>query len=170
MLGVVDEAIICSSFSKNFGLYNERVGAMTVVAASPEAAEAVLSQVKIAIRRNYSNPPAHGGSIVATIFADPALTHQWHEELAAMRTRINAMRAALQQGLDRRGVQLSPEGNAFIGRQRGMFTMTGLTREQVQRLRDEHAIYIVGSGRINVAGLNSANLPRLCDALAQVTA
>ena len=168
LLDVVDEAVICSSFSKNFGLYNERVGAMTVVAASSDAADAVLSQVKTVIRRNYSNPPAHGGSIIATIFADESLTQAWHHELAAMRERINTMRAALTRGLDGRGVQLSPEGNAFIERQRGMFTMTGLTRLQVQQLRDRHAIYVVGSGRINVAGLTPANLPRLCDALAAV--
>ena len=169
LLGVCDEALICSSYSKNFGLYRERVGALTVVGASPEQTAAVQSQVKTAIRRNYSNPPAHGGLVVERILDDAGLTRQWLEELTHMRERINGQRAALRQALDSRGVQLNAAGNGFIEQQNGMFTMSGLTKDQVAALKADHAIYIVGSGRINVAGITPANLDRLCDAIAAVT-
>ncbi len=163
------ETILCSSFSKNFGLYNERVGALTVVAASEQEAQAVLSQVKSLIRANYSNPPVHGSSIVTTILGDAALRGQWQQELTQMRERIHAMRRLFAAELDARGVRLSAAGNGFIAGQKGMFSFSGLDRQQVDRLRDEHAIYIVGSGRLNVAGMTESNMPRLCDAIAAVT-
>lgn len=164
------ELLVCSSFSKNFGLYRDRVGAMTVVAADASAGAAAQSLVKQAIRRNYSNPPAHGALVVQTVLQDESLSAEWVEELAGMRERINGMRSALQAGLDQRGVALSPEGNGFIARQRGMFTLTGLSRDQVNLLREEHAIYAVGDGRINVAGVLPGNVDTLCDAIAAVVA
>lgn len=170
VLGICDEMLICSSYSKNFGLYRERVGALTVVGASAEQTAIVQSQVKVAVRRNYSSPPAHGGLVVEHILDDASLTKQWIEELAQMRGRINAMRSALKQGLDKRGVRLSARGNGFIESQRGMFTMSGLTKDQVGKLKADHAIYIVGSGRINVAGIDASNLDKLCDAIAAVVA
>ncbi|MEM6507403.1 MAG: amino acid aminotransferase [Planctomycetota bacterium] len=168
VLTVCDEVLVCSSYSKNFGLYRERVGALTVVAHDPSHAAAVQSQIKSAIRRNYSNPPAHGALVVEHILSDEALTQQWLDELAQMRGRINGMRTALRQALDNRGVQLNADGNGFIEQQNGMFTMSGLTKEQVGQLKAEHAIYIVGSGRINVAGITPANINKLCDAIAAV--
>lgn len=162
------ELLICSSFSKNFGLYNERVGALTVVASDDAQAAAVQSHVKIAVRTNYSNPPAHGGQIVRTILGDATLTGQWRGELDAMRQRIHTVRGLFCDKLNQRGVRLSPDGNDFVARQRGMFSFTGLTKDEVQKLRDEHAIYIVGSGRINVAGLAQRNIDAVCDAIAAV--
>ena len=163
-----DEVLICSSFSKNFGLYCDRVGALTVVTHNADTTAAVHSQVKAAIRRVYSNPPAHGSAIVATILDDPALTEQWQAELATMRDRINDMRKLFAAKLDERGVQLSPDGNAFITRQNGMFSFSGLSKDRVAKLRDDHSIYIVGSGRINVAGITADNVDTLCDAIAKV--
>jgi aspartate/tyrosine/aromatic aminotransferase len=162
------DLLVCSSFSKNFGLYRDRVGALTVVAQTAELARSVTSHLKVAIRRNYSNPPAHGSEIVTTILADDDLTAQWQNELAGMRKRIHAMREAFAAGLDQRGVKLTPEGNGFIARQEGMFSLTGLTREHVTALRERHSIYAVGSGRVNVAGMTADNVPRLCDAIADV--
>jgi len=164
----VDELLICSSFSKNFGLYQDRVGALTVVAATPEAAGNVQSQVKKVVRRNYSNPPAHGAWVVSTILGDETLTAQWLNELATMRDRINAIRSDFAAGLDQRGVKLSPAGNGFIAQQRGMFSYSGLSKEQVASLRDDHSVYVVGDGRINVAGITPTNLDALCDAIAAV--
>ncbi|MEM6458406.1 MAG: aminotransferase class I/II-fold pyridoxal phosphate-dependent enzyme, partial [Planctomycetota bacterium] len=164
-----DNFLVCSSFSKNFGLYRDRCGALTVVAATPEVADAVQSQVKAVVRRNYSNPPAHGPEVVTTVLDDPELRGQWEAELAAMRDRIHAMRHAFAAGLDERGVNLSATGNDFVVHQRGMFTMSGLTTKQVATLRQTYSIYVVGSGRINVAGMTADNLPRLCDAIAEVT-
>lgn len=168
VLGVCEEVLVCSSYSKNFGLYRERVGALTVVASTPGVAGAVQSQVKSVVRRNYSNPPAHGGLVVEHILSEESLTQQWIDELAQMRSRVNSMRSALRQGLDQRGVSLNPEGNGFIEQQRGMFTMSGLTKEQVDKLKSDFAIYIVGSGRINVAGITPGNVDALCDAVASV--
>ncbi|MEO0515155.1 MAG: amino acid aminotransferase [Planctomycetota bacterium] len=163
-----EELLVCSSFSKNFGLYRERVGAFTAVAADAATADAVFSQVKAVIRRNYSNPPAHGSEVVSIILTDEKLRVQWEAELAAMRDRIHEMRSAFKAGLDERGLQLTPQGNGFVTQQNGMFTMSGLSKDQVAKLREEHAIYIVGSGRINVAGMTPTNLPVLCDAIAVV--
>ena len=168
VLEICDEALICSSYSKNFGLYRERVGALTVVGATAEQATIVQSQIKVAVRRNYSNPPAHGGLVVEHILEDASLTSQWLDELAQMRGRVNGMRTALRTALDSRGVQLNPKGNGFIEQQNGMFTMSGLTQPQVAKLKADHAIYIVGSGRINVAGITPSNIDKLCDAIAAV--
>ncbi len=164
----VPELVICSSYSKNFGLYNERIGALTVVAESAGAARAVLSQVKQTIRANYSNPPAHGALVVATILADPELRRTWGEELAGMRARIRGVRRLLAAGLDERGVQLSASGNGFIVAQNGMFSFSRLDKAQVAALRESFSIYAVGSGRINVAGITEGNLDRICDAVAAV--
>jgi aspartate/tyrosine/aromatic aminotransferase len=168
LLGKCSEMIVVSSFSKNFGLYNERTGALTVVAADAGAAEKVLSQVKIAIRTNYSNPPAHGGLIVTTILTDPALRVQWENEVKEMRQRIHKMRELFVKSLNDRGVKLSPAGNDFITRQNGMFSFSNLNKDQVKALKEKFAIYIVGSGRINVAGMTEANMGPLCDAIAAV--
>jgi len=159
------ELLVASSFSKNFGLYNERVGALTLVAPDPDAAARCFSQLKTSVRTNYSNPPSHGGAIVTTIFADPALHAQWKSEVAAMRDRINGMRSAFVEGLEKCGVE---RDFSFITRQRGMFSFSGLNKAQVERLKEEFAIYIVGSGRINVAAITPDNLDALCKALAAV--
>ncbi len=159
------ELIVCSSFSKNFGLYCERVGALTLVAADSQTAEVALSQLKICVRRNYSNPPFHGGGIVTTVLQDPELRAQWEQEVAGMRNRINRMRELFA---DTMAQKTSARDFSFIKNQRGMFSMSGLTPEQVDELREKHAIYIVRSGRINVAGMTEENMERLCDAIASV--
>lgn len=159
------ELIVCGSFSKNFGLYRERVGAVTLVAADADRCATVQSQAKRVIRSNYSNPPAHGAALVTTILEDEALTDQWRGEVAQMRDRINGMRSLLVEKLAEHG---AAGDYAFIERQRGMFSFSGLTKDQVAKLRAEHSIYIVGSGRINVAGITPANVDRLCAAIAAV--
>jgi aspartate/tyrosine/aromatic aminotransferase len=159
------ELIVCSSYSKNFGLYCERVGALTIVARNKSSADAVQSQVKAVVRANYSNPPAHGAELVTTVLGDAALRQQWEGEVAQMRGRINGMRALFVKTLAAKGV---PGDFSFITRQRGMFSFSGLTPEQVQVLKEKYAIYIVGSGRINVAGITEHNVGRLCEAIAEV--
>jgi aspartate/tyrosine/aromatic aminotransferase len=159
------DALIASSFSKNFGLYNERVGALSLVSATPGAAQASLSHIKTCIRANYSNPPAHGAMIVTTVLGSPELSAQWAAELDGMRARIHEMRHCFVAGLVAAGV---PRDFSFIERQHGMFSFTGLSKEQVRRLRDEYSIYIIDSGRVNVAGMTESNVPRLCEAIAQV--
>ncbi len=159
------EAFICGSFSKNFALYNERTGSVTAVAANERAAEVVMSQVKYTIRSIYSSPPAHGGIIVSTILNDPILRKQWEGELKQMRDRINDMRQLLAETLMAKGI---PGDSSFITQQKGMFSFSGLTPEQVQRLRDEHAIYIIANGRINVAAITPSNVIPICDAIAKV--
>ena len=159
------ELLVATSYSKNFGLYNERVGALTLVADSAEAAEAANSHMKICVRTNYSNPPAHGGQIVAEILGDHELRSRWEKELAEMRNRINDMRHLFVETLDERG---TGRDFSFIARQRGMFSFSGLTPNQVQALRERHSVYIVGSGRINVAGMTGANMDYLCEAIADV--
>ena len=159
------ELLIASSFSKNLGLYNERVGALTVVASSKEAAEAALSHVKKCIRVNYSNPPVHGAAIVTTVLNDPELCAEWEGEVEAMRDRINRMRHLFVETLAAKGVK---RDFSFIKRQRGMFSFSGLTKEQVDTLREKYSIYIVGSGRINVAGITEANMDALCQAIAEL--
>jgi aromatic-amino-acid transaminase len=156
---------VASSFSKSFSLYGERVGALTIVTGSSDEAARVLSQLKRVIRTNYSNPPAHGGSIVAAVLGDPKLRALWEQELAEMRDRIKAMRTALVEGLKARGVKRDV---SFVLRQNGMFSYSGLTAAQVERLRDEFGIYAVASGRICVASLNSKNIDYVCDALASL--
>ena len=160
-----DELLVCSSFSKNFGLYRERVGALVAVGRDAETTTTVMSQLKKTVRTNYSNPPSHGASIVATVLNDAALTKQWHQELADMRDRINGMRDLLVERLAAAGVD---RDFGFIQKQRGMFSFSGLTKDQVDQLRDEHSIYIVGSGRINVAGISESNVDYLCQSIAKV--
>ena len=159
------ELMVSSSFSKNFGLYNERVGALTLVASSPEAARALMSQVMICIRANYSNPPAHGAAIVTEVLNDSGLRSQWEGEVKEMRNRINRMRSLFVDTLERKGVR---RDFSFISRQRGMFSFSGLNNEQVDALREEYSIYMVGSGRINVAGITAANVDYLCESIAAV--
>jgi aspartate/tyrosine/aromatic aminotransferase len=159
------ELLICSSYSKNFGLYNERIGALTLVGANADAAASAFSHVKKAIRTNYSNPPAHGGAVVTTILKDPELRAEWTAELAAMRERVRSMREIFVQTLKDKGVA---QDFSFIASQNGMFSFSGLNPEQVKALREKHAIYIVGSGRINVAGMTPDNMGPLCDAIASV--
>lgn len=159
------ELLVCSSFSKNFGLYNERVGALTVVAASESAAAKAQSHVKKCIRVNYSNPPAHGSAIVTTVLSNPELRKQWKEELEVMCARINGMRGLFVDTLKAKGVE---QDFSFITGQRGMFSFSGLTPDQVAVLRDKFSIYIVKSGRINVAGMTPANMDTLCEAIASV--
>ncbi|MFA7503369.1 MAG: amino acid aminotransferase [Burkholderiaceae bacterium] len=157
--------LVASSFSKNFSLYGERVGALSIVTADADETARVTSQVKRLIRANYSNPPTHGAALVATVLTTPALRGQWEEELAGMRERIRAMRTGLVEGLADKGVT---RDFSFVTRQRGMFSYSGLSREQVERLRDEFGIYAVGSGRICLAALNSGNLQRVVKAIAAV--
>jgi aspartate/tyrosine/aromatic aminotransferase len=159
------EVLIASSFSKNFGLYNERVGALTIVTGSQENAQTTLSHVQRCIRANYSNPPAHGASIVTTVLGDPQLRAQWETEVKEMRDRINQMRALFADCLAAKGVR---HDFAFVKRQRGMFTMTGLTPDQVDQLQAKHSIYMVRSGRINIAGMTESNMETICQAIATV--
>ncbi|MBF0279281.1 MAG: aspartate/tyrosine/aromatic aminotransferase [SAR324 cluster bacterium] len=159
------EALICGSFSKNFALYNERTGSVTAVARDQQTADVVMSQLKVVIRSIYSCPPAHGGIIVSTILNDPDLRKQWEAELKQMRDRINAMRHLLAETMTAKGI---PGDSSFITQQKGMFSFSGLTPTQVQRLRDEYSIYIIGNGRINVAAVTPSNVIPLCDAIAAV--
>ncbi len=160
------EMFVASSFSKNFGLYRERIGALTLVSADSNAAKVAQSHVMITIRTNYSNPPAHGSSIVTTVLNDPELRRQWDEEVREMRDRINGMRKLLVDTLERKGVM---RDFSFIARQRGMFSFSGLTADQVDALRDRHSIYVVKTGgRINVAGVRQENMDYLCESIADV--
>jgi aspartate/tyrosine/aromatic aminotransferase len=161
------ELLVSTSFSKTFSLYAERVGAMIVVARSADDAAAVQSHVKAVVRVNYSNPPAHGADVVRTILGDADLRPRWEAELARMRNRIKDNRRALVEALAARSI---PGDWAGIAEQRGMFALLGLTTEQVARLRDEHGVYVVGRGRINVAGFTAANLGPFADALGAVIA
>jgi aromatic-amino-acid transaminase len=159
------DLFIATSFSKSFSLYGERVGALSVVCASAEEAARVLSQLKIVIRTNYSNPPTHGAQIVATVLSTPALRAQWEDELAAMRLRIKAMRTALVDKLAAAGVK---QDFGFIAQQQGMFSYSGLNAAQMQRLRSEFGVYGVDSGRICVAALNGRNIDGVVAAIARV--
>lgn len=156
---------VASSFSKSFSLYGERVGALTVITGDKDESARVLSQLKRLIRTNYSNPPIHGGKIVSTVLNDGRLRALWEQELGAMRDRIKRMRSGFVEGLKARGIERDV---SFVLRQRGMFSYSGLTAEQVERLRTEFGIYAVSSGRICVAALNSRNLDYVCDAVAAV--
>jgi aromatic-amino-acid transaminase len=156
---------VSTSFSKSFSLYGERVGALSVVCASKDETARVLSQLKIVIRTNYSNPPTHGATVVATVLGTPALRALWEEELAGMRQRIKAMRVALVERLHSAGVK----GDlSYITAQQGMFSYSGLNAAQMQRLRSEFGIYGVDSGRICVAALNEKNLDAVAKAIAAV--
>jgi aromatic-amino-acid transaminase len=156
---------VSSSFSKSFSLYGERIGALSVVANDKDEAQRVLSQLKRVIRTNYSNPPTHGGAIVAAALTDPQARLLWEKELGEMRDRIKAMRVALHGALKR----LAPTANfENILTQRGMFSYSGLTKDQVHRLRNEFGIYAVDSGRICVASLNTKNVNYVAEAIAKV--
>ena len=156
--------LVASSFSKNFALYNERTGALTIVSPSAEESVVAMSHVKKIIRVNYSNPPAHGGLAARTVLTDEMLYGEWIEEVAGMRERIKTMRAAFVDGLKQRGVE---RDFSFIGDQRGMFSFSGLSNEVVASLQAERSIYIVKGGRINVAGLTTGNIDYVCDAIAE---
>ncbi|MBH2953300.1 aspartate/tyrosine/aromatic aminotransferase [Serratia marcescens] len=159
------ELIVASSYSKNFGLYNERVGACTLVAADAETADRAFSQVKAAIRANYPNPPSHGAAVVATILGNDALRAMWEQELTDMRQRIHRMRQLFVNTLQEKGAQ---QDFSFIIQQNGMFSFSGLTKEQVLRLREEFGVYAVNSGRVNVAGMTPDNMAPLCEAIVAV--
>ncbi|MHC5136785.1 MAG: amino acid aminotransferase [Planctomycetota bacterium] len=161
----VDEVVVCSSFSKNFGLYKERVGAITLKGASADDVNKAFSNLKIIIRRLYSNPPSHGGAIVTTIMNDAALRAEWEKEVAQVRGRIAEMRQLFVDTLKAKGVT---QDFSFLTGQCGMFSFSGLNPDQVKTLKEKHSIYIVGSGRINVAGMTQANMDPLCTAVAEV--
>ena len=156
---------VSNSFSKSFSLYGERVGALSVIAASSEEAARVLSQLKRLVRTNYSNPPTHGGKIVASVLTTPELLSMWQQELGHMRNRILTIREQLVEK-----VQARAPGAAlgFVGKQRGMFSYSGLSKEAVGRLRQEYSIYALDSGRICVAAINSRNIGYVADAIARV--
>lgn len=156
---------VASSFSKSFSLYGERVGALSVVTASKDESARVMSQLKRVIRTNYSNPPTHGGAVVAAILASPELRQMWEEDLAGMRDRIRVMRLSLVEKLKARGVV---QDFSFIIKQRGMFSYTGLSAAQVARMQSEFGIYAVSTGRICLAALNTRNIDNVADAIAAV--
>jgi len=156
---------VSTSFSKSFSLYGERVGALSVLCKDKDEAARVLSQLKIAIRTNYSNPPIHGGAVVAAVLNDPARRAVWEEELAEMRVRIKAMRQKLVDGLKAAGVK---KDMSFITSQIGMFSYSGLTKDQMVRLREEFGVYGTDSGRMCVAALNSKNIDYVCQSIANV--
>ena len=159
------DVFVATSFSKSFSLYGERVGALSVVCATKEEAAKVLSQLKIMVRTNYSNPPIHGAAIVAQVLGTPELRALWEKELGEMRTRIKAMRSKLVEGLKAAGVK---QDMSFITEQIGMFSYSGLSKEQMQRLRSEFGVYGTDTGRMCVAALNSKNVDYVCQAIAKV--
>jgi aromatic-amino-acid transaminase len=156
---------VSTSFSKSFSLYGERVGALSVVGSNKEETDRVLSQLKIAIRTNYSNPPIHGGAIVAAVLGNPELRAQWEQELGEMRVRIKDMRQQLVEGLKAAGVS---KDMSFITTQIGMFSYSGLSKDQMVRLRSEFGVYGTDTGRMCVAALNRQNIDYVCKAIAQV--
>ena len=156
---------VSTSFSKSFSLYGERVGALSVLCRDKEEAGRVLSQLKIMIRTNYSNPPTHGAAVVAAVLGNPALRAQWEQELGAMRERIKTMRQKLVEGLRAAGVQ---QDMGFITQQIGMFSYSGLSKDQMVRLRDEFGVYGTDTGRMCVAALNSKNIDYVCACIAKV--
>ena len=159
------EVLICSSFSKNFSLYGERVGAITVVGENAAAANTAMTHVKACIRANYSNPPRHGAAVVAEVLGNADLRAEWEQELAEMRERIHHLRSAFVKGM----ASVAPDHDfSFIEQQRGMFSNSGLSPLQVDQLRKDFGIYIVGNGRINVAGMSDSNLPHLCECIGKV--
>lgn len=159
------DVFVSTSFSKSFSLYGERVGALSVVTRSKDEAARVLSQLKIVIRTNYSNPPTHGGAIVAAVLTNPELRALWEKELAEMRVRIKQMRQKLVDGLKAAGVQ---QDMSFITTQIGMFSYSGLSKDQMVRLRSEFGVYGTDTGRMCVAALNSRNIDYVCKAIAAV--
>jgi len=159
------ELLVASSFSKNFGIYNERTGAFTVVAKTADVANTVFSQLKSIIRVIYSNPPAHGGAVVTIILTDDALRAEWEAEVDAMRDRVHAMRKLFVKTLKQKGVTMD---FSFIERQNGMFSFSGLSQKQVIKMREDSAVYAVNSGRFNVAAMTENNMDALCEAIAKV--
>ena len=157
--------LVSTSFSKSFSLYGERVGALSVLCESKEEAGRVLSQLKIAIRTNYSSPPTHGGAVVAAVMGNPELRALWEQELGEMRVRIKAMRQKLVDGLQAAGVK---QDMGFITRQIGMFSYSGLRKDQMVRLRNEFSVFGTDSGRMCVAALNSKNIDYVCASIAKV--
>jgi aromatic-amino-acid transaminase len=156
---------VSNSFSKSFSLYGERVGALSIAASSAEEAARIMSQLKRVIRTNYSNPPTHGGQVVATVLATPELRQLWEEELAGMRVRIREMRNAFVSKLKE---QAPGHDFDFVVQQRGMFSYSGLTKEQVGKLRENNSIYAVDTGRICVAALNNKNINNVIEAITKV--
>ena len=156
------ELLVASSFSKNFSLYSERIGALVLRAGDAGTAGKAFSRVKAIVRTIYSNPPAHGALIVTTILEDAALRATWLQELEGMRRQLVSMRSLLAEGLNKRGLTLLAE---VLGRQQGMFSYAGFTDEQVRRLREDHAVYMVKGGRLNVAGLSPERIDAVCDAI-----
>jgi len=167
MVAQCPEMLVSSSFSKNFGLYQDRTGALTLIAKDATQAAACYSNIEIVVRVNYSNPAAHGGLIVTTILSDAALKQQWIGELDAMRNRIALVRAELVTGLKAAGIE---QDFSFIEKQRGMFSFSGLTDAQVAFLREKKAVYVVGGGRINVAGITPRNISYLCASIKEALA
>jgi aromatic-amino-acid transaminase len=163
--GATSPVFLSSSFSKSFSLYGERVGALSIVAGSADEAQRVLSQLKRVVRTNYSNPPAHGGQLVAAVLTTPKLRAMWESELSGMRDRIKTMR---QQLVDKIQARAPGSDVSFVLRQQGMFSYSGLTKEQVMRLRQEYSIYLIETGRMCVAALNSKNIDYVADAIATV--
>jgi aromatic-amino-acid transaminase len=163
--GAMTPVFLASSFSKSFSLYGERAGALSVVTASQEEAARVLSNLKRVVRTNYSNPPTHGSQIVATVLSSPELKPLWEKELGKMRDRIKAMRKALVEGIHKR---VPGSDFSFVLKQRGMFSYSGLTKDQVGRLREDYSIYTIDTGRICVAALTTKNVDYVADAIAKV--
>ena len=161
----IDSFIVANSYSKSFSLYGERVGALSIVTQNKDESTRVLSQLKRVIRTNYSNPPIHGGAIVSAVLSTPTLRAEWEAELAGMRDRIRAMRTGLVDKLASRNID---QDFSFVIKQRGMFSYTGLTAAQVERMKDEFGIYAVSTGRICLAALNTKNLDYVADAIAAV--
>ncbi|WP_428483624.1 aromatic amino acid transaminase [Rhodopila sp.] len=158
--------VVTNSFSKSMSLYGERAGALSIVCGVNEEADRVLGQMKSTVRQNYSSPPVHAGQIVTRLLTDPVLRTAWEHDLGQMRDRMTAMRIALHAALTRR-VQHADFG--YLLRQRGMFSYTGLTARQVDHLREEHAIYLLRSGRLCITGLNDTNIEAVAEAIAAVT-
>ncbi|NCN97306.1 MAG: aminotransferase class I/II-fold pyridoxal phosphate-dependent enzyme, partial [Rhodoferax sp.] len=156
---------VATSFSKSFSLYGERVGALSVVCKDKEETGRVLSQLKIVIRTNYSNPPTHGGAIVTAVLSTPELRALWEKELGEMRARIKAMRQKLVDGLKAAGIK---QDMSFITTQIGMFSYSGLSKDQMVRLRNEFGVYGTDTGRMCVAALNSKNIDYVCACIAKV--
>jgi len=161
------ELIVASSCSKNFAMYRERVGAISVVSENAEKSRVIASVINNVTRKNYSMPPAHGPAVIDIILHSDELRAQWVEEVAGMRNRVNGLRKTLSEKLAAKGIQ---QDFSFIQRQTGMFSFLGITPAQVQQLRDQFAIYTVSSSRVNIASFNQANMEYFTDALAAVLA
>ena len=159
------ELLVANSYSKNFGLYRERVGALTLLSSSPAAANRALSRLKVVVRNNYSNPPAHGGLLVALVLSTPDLRKLWLTEVEGMRGRIRSMREGLVEGLRKAGIR---RDFSFLTAQQGMFSFSGLGEAEAARLREDFSVYILDNGRINVAGLTPQNMDYVCQSIAAV--